>query len=114
MARSRSRIHRRSSLAKSRSSDRRSARRILWGNLMALINVGSTTHYSISYDDSLSQADGLTRAQQLLGVCEQDYELMASWFCRSACRWPSISYPGAMLAPAGGPRSLFGQAMDPP
>jgi hypothetical protein len=53
---------------------------------MALINVGSTTHYSISYDDSLSQADGLTRAQQLLGVCEQDYELMASWF-------PDLSLP---------------------
>jgi hypothetical protein len=53
---------------------------------MALVNVGSTTHYSVSYDDSLSQADGLTRAQQLLGLCEQDYELMASWF-------PGLSLP---------------------
>jgi hypothetical protein len=53
---------------------------------MALVNVGSTTHYSISYDDGLAQADGLTRAQQLLGVCEQDYEIMASWF-------PGLSLP---------------------
>jgi hypothetical protein len=53
---------------------------------MALVSSGSTTHYSISYDDSLSPADGLTRAQQLLGVCEQDYNLMASWF-------PGLSLP---------------------
>jgi hypothetical protein len=47
---------------------------------MALINVGSTTHYSISYDDSLSQADGNDRARALLAVCEQDYQMMANWF----------------------------------
>jgi hypothetical protein len=53
---------------------------------MTLINAGSTTHYSINYDDSLAAADGLTRAQQLLAVCEQDYNLMATWF-------PNLSLP---------------------
>jgi hypothetical protein len=53
---------------------------------MTLISAGSTTHYSINYDDSLAAADGLTRAQQLLAVCEQDYNLMATWF-------PNLSLP---------------------
>ena len=47
---------------------------------MALVSVGSTAHYNISYDDSLSNADGLTRAQNLLATCEQDYTLMSRWF----------------------------------
>ena len=47
---------------------------------MGLVHAGSTTHYSISYDDSLSAADGRDRAAALLGVCEQDYNLMADWF----------------------------------
>jgi hypothetical protein len=47
---------------------------------MALRSAGSTTHYAISYDDSLSQANGPDRAAQLLAVCEQDYNLMATWF----------------------------------
>jgi hypothetical protein len=47
---------------------------------MTLITVGSSAHYKISYDDSLSPADGLARATALLGVCERDYGLMASWF----------------------------------
>src|SRR5690242_9082104 len=47
---------------------------------MALINAGSTVHYTISYDDSLSQADGADRAHALLDVCEQDYNMMAGWF----------------------------------
>ena len=53
---------------------------------MTLKNAGSTTHYSINYDDSLAASDGLTRAQQLLGICEQDYSLMATWF-------PGVSLP---------------------
>lgn len=47
---------------------------------MTLVSVGTTTHYTISYDDSLSAADGRDRAQALLAVCEQDYDLMSSWF----------------------------------
>jgi hypothetical protein len=47
---------------------------------MTLKLAGSTTHYRISYDDSLSAADGLQRANALLGVCEQDYAIMANWF----------------------------------
>ncbi len=61
---------------------------------MTLVNVGSSTHYSISWDNDpnppgappLTQADGPIRAQQLLAVCEQDYNLMASWF-------PGLSLP---------------------
>jgi hypothetical protein len=38
---------------------------------MALRSAGSTTHYAINYDDSLSQVNGPDRAGQLLAVCEQ-------------------------------------------
>jgi hypothetical protein len=61
---------------------------------MALVNVGSSTHYSISWENDphpvgappLTQADGPARAQQLLAVCEQDYNLIAAWF-------PGLSLP---------------------
>jgi len=53
---------------------------------MSLVKAGSTTHYVISWDNSLSAADGPNRANQLLAVCEQDYNLMASWF-------PGLSLP---------------------
>lgn len=53
---------------------------------MALVNAGSTAHYSINWDDSLSPADGRDRARQLLAVCEQDYNMMAGWF-------PGLSLP---------------------
>jgi hypothetical protein len=63
---------------------------------MSLVNVGSSAHYSISWDDdpnpvgapALTQADGPDRARQLLAICEQDYNLMASWF-------PGLSLPHA-------------------
>ena len=45
-----------------------------------LANGGQTAHYQISYDTSLSTADGLTRAQGLFDQCEFDFDLMASWF----------------------------------
>ena len=47
---------------------------------MTLVAAGSTTHYRISYDDSLAAADGSARALALLGVCEQDYAIMSDWF----------------------------------
>jgi hypothetical protein len=53
---------------------------------VTLVNVGSTTHYSISYDDSLVGADGPDRANALRAICEQDYAMMAGWF-------PGLSLP---------------------
>ena len=61
---------------------------------MSLVNVGSTTHFSISWDNdpnpvgapALTTADGPDRANQLLAICEGDYPLMASWF-------PGLSLP---------------------
>lgn len=47
---------------------------------MTFITAGTTTHYKIQYDDSLSAADGQQRAVGLLAVCEQDYALMSGWF----------------------------------
>jgi hypothetical protein len=47
---------------------------------MAFVNIGTTAHYRISYDDSLSQTDGRDRANALLGVCEQDFTMIAGWF----------------------------------
>src|SRR5882762_129790 len=47
---------------------------------MTQITVGSTTHYTISYDSTLSTADGQNRANSLLAVCENDYNIMAAWF----------------------------------
>ena len=45
-----------------------------------LPNNGQTAHYQISYDTTLSVADGITRAAGLLAACEQDFALMSSWF----------------------------------
>ena len=45
-----------------------------------LANGGQTSHYQISYDDTFSAADGVTRAAQLMDTCEQDFDLMQSWF----------------------------------
>ena len=47
---------------------------------MTLLTAGATTHYTIEYDDTLSSVDGLTRANGLLGVCENDFALMSGWF----------------------------------
>ena len=58
---------------------------------MSLINVGATTHYSISWDNDpnpigtspLTQADGPEIGlEQLLNICEQDYNLMADMVSR--------------------------------
>ncbi|HEX4344356.1 MAG TPA: hypothetical protein VHZ31_02225 [Solirubrobacteraceae bacterium] len=47
---------------------------------MTYVSAGSTTHYTVSYDDTLSKADGADRAKGLLAKCEADYALMQSWF----------------------------------
>ena len=41
---------------------------------------GISTHYAITYDDSLSAADGQDRANGLLAVCENDYNWMSGYF----------------------------------
>ncbi len=46
---------------------------------------GVTTHYAITYDDSLSTADGQDRANALLAVCESDFS------------WMTTNFPGATL-----------------
>jgi len=45
-----------------------------------LTGAGRTAHYQIQYDDTLADADGLDRANGLIAVCEDDYNLMAGWF----------------------------------
>jgi len=45
-----------------------------------LTGAGRTTHYQIQYDDTLAADDGRDRANALIGVCEDDYNLMAGWF----------------------------------
>lgn len=47
---------------------------------VGLTNGGRTAHYQIQYDDSLSAADGVNRANALIAVCEGDYAMMAAWF----------------------------------
>ncbi|MDA1764240.1 hypothetical protein PDK32_28895, partial [Bacillus cereus] len=45
-----------------------------------LPNGGLTHNYQIKYEESLSQADGLNRAIDLMGVCDDDFKLMSNWF----------------------------------
>jgi hypothetical protein len=45
-----------------------------------LANSGRTAHYQISFDTSLSIADGLQNAQALMDACERDFDLMQGWF----------------------------------
>jgi hypothetical protein len=44
------------------------------------IEAGTTNHYKVSYDTTLSLKDGKNRADALLAVCEQDFDLMSDWF----------------------------------
>jgi hypothetical protein len=45
-----------------------------------LPNGGITANYAITFDDSLSAADGLNRATALMGVCDADFSTMRDWF----------------------------------
>lgn len=83
---------------------------------MSLVTVGSSTHYSISWDNNpnpvgapaLTQADGPVRAQQLLAVCEQDYNRIAAWF-------PGFSIPfGLPVAVNIVPGGYAGAGWGPP
>ena len=47
---------------------------------IGLTNGGRTAHYQIQYDDTLSPADGVDRANALIAVCENDFALMSGWF----------------------------------
>jgi hypothetical protein len=44
------------------------------------LGAGVTPHYTISYDDSLSIADGQNRANALIGACEGDFTWMSNLF----------------------------------
>jgi hypothetical protein len=44
-----------------------------------LPNTGSTPHFNVAYDDA-SPLDGREAATALLGMCEDDYDLMSRWF----------------------------------
>ena len=44
------------------------------------LGAGVTQHYAITYDDSLSTADGQDRANVLLGACEGDFTWMSNLF----------------------------------
>ncbi len=46
----------------------------------SLPNSGRTTHFAISYDDTLPRTRGLDIARDLLNYCENDLALMQSWF----------------------------------
>lgn len=45
-----------------------------------LVDAGFTEHYFITYDEALSPADGVDRANALMATCEADYALMQGWF----------------------------------
>jgi hypothetical protein len=45
-----------------------------------LVNNGYTAHYAISYDDTLSPADGIQNANGLIAACEGDFALVQGWF----------------------------------
>lgn len=70
-----------------------------------LPNSGLTAHYQIEYDESLSPEDGLDRALALLGVCEQDYDLMAHWFGNIALPWNPVPI---QIASGAGPGAGWG------
>jgi hypothetical protein len=46
----------------------------------SLPNDGHTTHFWVSYDDTLAESDGLDLALDLLNYCESDLALISSWF----------------------------------
>jgi hypothetical protein len=52
------------------------------------LGAGVTTHYKITYDDTLSQADGQDRANALMAVCEGDYNQMSNWFAGTNLPFP--------------------------
>ena len=56
-----------------------------------LPNGGKTAHYQFSYDDTFSQADGVTRTNAVLAKCEQDYALMQSWFPGVSNKYGTLS-----------------------
>jgi hypothetical protein len=64
-----------------------------------LPNGGITTHYAITYDDSLSAADGKNRAAALMGVCEADFNTMQGWFGGISLPY-QIPY-GVQITPGG-------------
>lgn len=60
---------------------------------------GKTTHFSISYDDSL--VNGAALATELLAHCEADFDLMSSWFPGTAFEF-SFPLPVQIANQGGG------------
>src|SRR2546429_1662439 len=65
-----------------------------------LPNGGITTHYAVTYDNSLSAADGVNRATALMGVCETDFTTMQGWFGGIALPY-AVPY-GVQIVPGPG------------
>ena len=61
--------------------------------------MAAAPHYQIQYDDSLSQADGMDRANALIAACEQDYALMSGWF--GVLKLAGATMTALMLQPNG-------------
>jgi len=62
-----------------------------------LTNGGRTAHYQVQYNDTLSPADGVDRANALIAACEADFSLMSGWFddiaLSARARRPAIGFP---------------------
>jgi hypothetical protein len=71
-----------------------------------LPNGGVTTHYAITYDDSLTAADGENRASALMGVCETDFTTMQGWFGGISLPY-QIPY-GVQIVPGPGSSASWG------
>ena len=67
---------------------------------------GITTHYAVTYDDSLSAADGVNRATALMGVCETDFATMQGWFGGIALPY-AVPY-GVQIVPGPGWSASWG------
>jgi len=52
-----------------------------------LPNSGQTQHFQVTYESTLSPAQGLEVARELMNFCDDDYRLLVSWF-RGATNMP--------------------------
>ena len=75
-----------------------------------LTNGGVTTHYKISYDNSLSQSDGKDRANNLIAACENDFTWMQNLFGGIDVKY---SYPmDVHISPGSYARASWGPPID--
>ena len=55
---------------------------------VGLPNYGKTQHFTVQYDDALSDVQGRQLASALVGFVEQDLNLINSWFYGTWFSWP--------------------------